>query len=42
MALDTKLAKIDQNVATQTSKVFNNGDRKPGKLGGMIQSVSGI
>lgn len=42
MALDGSLAKTNTSVQKNTSKVFNNGDKKPGKLGGMIDSVSGI
>jgi hypothetical protein len=42
MALDGSLAKTNTSVQKNTSKVFNNGDSKPGKLGGMIDSASGI
>lgn len=42
MSISGSLAKINKDVNKSTSKVFNNGNKKPGKLGGMVDSVSGI
>ena len=42
MSLDGTLAKTNTTVGKNTSKVFNNSDRKPSKLGSMTDSVSGI
>jgi len=42
MSLESSLATTNKNVASKTSKVTNNGNKKTGKLGGMVDSVSGI
>lgn len=42
MSISGSLVKINKDVNKSTSKVFNNGNKKPGKLGGMVDSVSGI
>lgn len=42
MSLAGSLAKTNASVGKNTSKVFSNGNKKPGKLGGMTDSVSGI
>lgn len=42
MSLAGSLSKTNNNVGKNTSKMTNNGNKKPGKLGGMMGSVSGI
>lgn len=42
MSLAGTLAKTNTEVANSTSKVFRNSESRPGKLGGMMDSVSGI
>lgn len=42
MSLAGSLAKTNTSVGKNTSKVFSNGNKKPGKLGGITDSVSGI
>ena len=42
MSLAGSLARTDDKVRKDTQKVFRNGERKPGKLGGMLDSASGI
>ena len=42
MSISGSLAKTNTSVGKNTSKVFNNGNKKLGKLGGITDSVSGI
>ena len=42
MSIASSLADTNTRVANDTSKVFNNGDKKPGQLGGITDSISGI
>lgn len=42
MAIENTLASANKKVEGKTSKAFNHGNDKPGKLNGMMDSVSGI
>lgn len=42
MSLADSLSKTNTNTGKANHKAFNNGDSKPGKLGGMMDSAKGI